>query len=229
MSILPAPRSLHLHELATFAVPGLLKIRIEGHAALPREGPVLLLANRCSLLDPWLLSLAAGRSVQVGATSPLFWLPGLGDLAKRLNTVALLPGGEEEGSAEAARAFARALDRDQPVALFGDHRVENRPEGARPAVPTRFLEVLLAARQDRIPVVPLLARGQGWQLRLHQNPLLASMLRAGARVVDTPYPPVLYAENTLRVGRPVFWGEGHGDATLEDFRRAVELSLGALY
>lgn len=228
MSTLPAPRSLHLHEIAQFSVPGLMKIRIEGHGALPREGPLLLLANRCSLLDPWLLSLAAGRSVQVGATSPLFWLPGLGDLAGRLNTVPLLPAGEGSPD-ETARAFARALDKQQAVALFANPELQDRPEGARPGFSTRFIEVLLAARAERIPVVPLLARGQGWQLRLHQNPLVAPLLRAGSRLVDTPYPPVLFTDNTLRVGRPVFWGDGEGKGTLEDFRRAVELSLGALY
>jgi 1-acyl-sn-glycerol-3-phosphate acyltransferase len=230
MSTLPALRSLHLHELASFSVPGLMKIRIEGHEALPREGPILLLVNRCSLLDPWLLSMAAGRPVQVGATSPLFWLPGLGDLATRLGTVPLLPTNDEEiGATETAGRFARALERDQPVALYGDHGFGLRAADSNSASPTRFLEILLATRSERIPVVPVLAAGRGWQMRLHNNPLLSPLLRAGARLVDTPYPPVLYAENLLRLGRPVFWRDGGGDSTLEDFRKAVELSLAALY
>jgi 1-acyl-sn-glycerol-3-phosphate acyltransferase len=228
MTALPALRSLHLHELATFSVPGLLKIRVEGHAALPREGPILLLANRCSLLDPWLLSLAAGRAVQVGATSPLFWLPGMGDLAARLNTVPLIPPGEEADPRDEPRAFAGALERYQPVAMFGDLALQERPEGARYGLDARFIDVLLATHAERIPVVPLVARGQGWKLRLHQNPLLAPLFRAGSRVVDTPYPQVLYTENTLRVGRPVYWRDGAREITLEEFRREVELSLGAL-
>jgi 1-acyl-sn-glycerol-3-phosphate acyltransferase len=229
MTTLPAPRSLHMHELATFKVPGLLKIKIEGHEALPREGPMLLVANRCSLLDPWLLSMAAGRAVQVGATSPLFWLPGLGDLAARFNTVPLIPPGEEADPQDEPRAFAGALERSQPVAMFGDLALEDRPEGARYGTSARFLDVLLATRTERIPVVPLVVRGQGWKLRLHQNPLVAPLLRAGSRVVDTPYPQVLYTENTLRLGRPVYWRDGSRESTLEEFRRDVELSLGALF
>jgi hypothetical protein len=115
------------------------------------------------------------------------------------------------------------------VAFFADHRLEERPEGARFGLSTGFLDVLLATREERIPVVPMLATGRGWKLRLHQNPLLAPLLRAGSRLVDTPYPPVVYTENTLRVGRPVLWCDGNGESTLEEFRRAVELGLGALY
>jgi 1-acyl-sn-glycerol-3-phosphate acyltransferase len=230
MSTLPALRSLYMHELASFSVPGLMKIRIEGREALPHEGPILLLANRCSLMDPWLLSLAAGRAVQVGATSPLFWLPGLGDLATRLGTVPLLPNNSDEiGATETAGRFARALERDQPVALFGDFGLGLRAVNSSPSSPTRFLEILLATRSARIPVVPVLAAGHGWQLKLHNNPLLSPLLRAGARLVNTPYPPVVFTENLVRLGRPVFWREGGPETTLEDFRKAVEHSLAELY
>ena len=224
--MLPAPRSLHLHELATFSVPGLLKIRVEGHQALPHEGPLLLVSNRCSLLDPWLLALAARRPVYAAATSPLFWLPGLGRLAGRLNTIALPPAGEQ-APAEAAHRYARALEQSHAVVLFGDFKIEDRPEGPRHGIPTAFLDVLLATSSERIPVIPVLARGRGWEIALHKHPLLAPLVRAGARLVDTPYPPVLYADNTLRIGRPVYWRDG-GESTLEDFRRTLELGLGAL-
>ena len=224
---LPATRSLTLHDLASYAVPGLFKIRIQGHHPLPKEGPVLLLANRCSLLDPWLLSLAAGRPVQVGATSPLFWVPGLGDLARKLGTVPLTPP-LAPGRSDASQ-FAEALEKGHAVAVFADHRLEPRAEGPRYTVSPAFMEVLLATRSERIPVVPLLCQGHGWQLHLHRNPVLASMFNASARVFDPAHPTVLFTQNTVRMGRPVYWREGASEKTLNGFRLAVEDSLGALF
>lgn len=223
---LPAPRSLTMHELGTWTVPGLMKVRIEGHQELPREGPLLLLVNRCSLLDPWLLTLAAGRPVQMGARSPLFSVPGLGELASRFHTVPLL-GVEDGGSA--ARGFADALEQQRPAAIFAPYQLERRVEGERYALPPAFLDVLLATRSERIPVVPLLNRGFGWQLRLQHNPILAPLLAVGAAVFDPAWPPVVYAENVLRIGRPVLWRDGDGATTLHDFRGQVEDSLGALF
>ena len=224
---LPATRSLTLHDMGSYAVPGLFKIRIQGLEPLPTDGPVLLLANRCSLLDPWLLAIAAGRPVQVGATSPLFWLPGIGDLATKLGTVPLTPpvtAGRDEAS-----AFASALEKGHAVAVFADHWLEPRPEGPRYTVNPAFLEVLLATRSDRIPVVPLLCEGRGWQLQLQRNPMLSRMITMGTRVFDPAHPPVLYSQNTLRIGRPVFWREGSNQMTLQEFRQAIEDSLGALF
>ncbi len=230
---LPAPRSLTIHELARYSVPGLMHARIEGMDAPPREGPLLLLVNPCSLLDPWLLTLAAGRPIQTGVETPLFWLPGLGSLASRLNTVPLppqRPADLETWNAETAsvsQAYADALDRGHAVALFVQPEIEERPEGPRYALPPAFLDVLLATRGERIPVVPAFAAGRGRQLKLLDNPLLARLLRAGASVADWSWPPVLYSDNALRLGRPVIWRDG-GGSTLQDFRTQVEDSLGAL-
>jgi 1-acyl-sn-glycerol-3-phosphate acyltransferase len=224
---LPATRSLTLHDMAHYAVPGLFKIAIQGHEPLPKDGPMLLLANRCSLLDPWLLGLAAGRPVHLGATSPFFWLPGIGDLARRLGTVPLTPA--LTAAHDEASQFASALEKGHAVAVFADHWLEPRPEGPRYTVSPAFLEVLLATRSDRIPVVPLLCQGQGWQLQLQRNPLLSRMIHAGTRVFDPAHPPVLYTQNTLRVGRPVYWRDGSSEMTLQGFRHSVEDSLGALF
>jgi 1-acyl-sn-glycerol-3-phosphate acyltransferase len=188
---------------------------------------MLLLANRCSLLDPMLMSLAAGRQVQLGATSPLFWLPALSDLAKKLGTVPLTP--PLTPVPEDAREFAAALERGHAVVVFADHWLEPRPEGPRYTVSPAFLEVLLATRSDRIPVVPVLNVGQGWQFHLDRTPMLASMFQATTRVVNTKHPPVLYSQTTMRLGRPVYWRDGSNQMTLQGFRGAVEDSLGALF
>jgi 1-acyl-sn-glycerol-3-phosphate acyltransferase len=224
---LPATRSLTLHDMANYAVPGLFKVRIQGHEPLPKDGPVLLLANRCSLLDPMLLSLAAGRPVQMGATSPLFWVPGLADIASKLGAVPLTP--QLTPVPEDAPHFASALEKGHAVAVFAEHWLEPREGGPRYTVSPAFLEVLLATRSDRIPVVPVLNVGQGWQFHLDRTPMLASMLNASRRVVNTAHPPVVYSQTTVRLGRPVYWRDGARQMTLQAFRGSVEDSLGALF
>jgi 1-acyl-sn-glycerol-3-phosphate acyltransferase len=227
--LLPALRSLTMHDLASFGVPGLLKIRVQGQSTLPKDGPVLLLANRTSLLDPWLVALAAGRPVQMGAVSPLFWLPGLGDLANRMNIIPLVPEESHSPTSDWSRQYARALERGHPVAVFADLQLEPRPEGPRYTLPPGFLDVLLATRSDRIPVVPLLAVGQGRKLNLKTTPFLSSLVNASSQVMQAAYPPVLYSDNALRIGRPVYWRDGSRETTLQGFRREVEDSLGALF
>lgn len=231
---LPAPRSLTLHELARYAVPGVMRARIEGLAPPPGDGPLLLLVNRCSLLDPWLLTLAAGRPIQSGVETPLFWLPGLGSLASRLNTVALPPQRPldlatlDAEAQEVAAAYASALDRGHAVALFVGHDLTAREGSPRYHLPPAFLDVLLATAEERIPVVPVLSLGRGRSLRLGANPLLAGLMRAGAQFADPAWPPVLYSDNLMRLGRPVYWRDGKG-TTLQAFRDDVESSLAALF
>jgi 1-acyl-sn-glycerol-3-phosphate acyltransferase len=213
--------------MANYALPGLFKVRIQGTTPLPKDGPVLLLANRCSLLDPALLSIAAGRPVHLAATSPLFWLPGMSDLARQLGTVPLTP--PLTPMPDDARQFAAALEKGHAVAVFADHWLEPRPEGPRYTVSPAFLDVLLATRSDRIPVVPVLNVGQGWQMQVERTPLLGRLLTTTTRLFNTSHPPVLYSQTTLRVGKPVYWRDGSNQTTLQSFRGAIEDSLGALF
>jgi len=230
---LPAPRSLTLHELARYTVPGVMRARIEGLAPPPADGPLLLLVNRCSLLDPWLLTLAAGRPIQSGVETPLFWLPGLGTIATRLNTVALPPQRPidvatlDAEAQEVAAAYADVLDRGHAVALFVGFE-QGQGQSPRYGLPPAFLDVLLATREERIPVVPVLSAGRGRSLRLGENPLIARLMRVGASVADPAWPPVLFSDNLMRIGRPVYWRDGKG-TTLQAFRDDVEASLAALF
>ena len=223
---LPAPRSLTLHDWATYGVPGFLRARIQGHEPLPRSGPLLVLLNRSSLLDPWLVSMACGRPLRLGAASPLFWLPPLRELASRLNAVPLAP--QEIGAGEGFRGYARALEAGHAVALFVDYLAERRSDGLRYTVGTGFLDVLLATMSDRIPVVPVFCQGRGWQLELSEAPLLRALWHTGSRVVSANTGTVVYTDTTVRIGRPIYWRDGRGETTLSGFRREVEDSLGAL-
>src|SRR5438046_9157264 len=55
-----------------------------GH--VPLGGPVLLVANHSSLLDPPLIGVAAPRQLSFLAKAELFQIPVFGSLLRRLNT-----------------------------------------------------------------------------------------------------------------------------------------------
>ena len=61
------------------------RIEVTGDGLIPREGPVLLVANHPnSLLDPVILGIVAGRPVRLMAKAPLFDLPVLDTLLRGL-------------------------------------------------------------------------------------------------------------------------------------------------
>jgi hypothetical protein len=108
-----------------------------------------------------------------------------------------------------------------------DLHLEPRVEGPRYTIPPAFLDVLLATVSERIPVVPVLCQGRGFQLKLTKTPFIAPLLAAGSRVVSPDWPPIVFARNTVRIGRPIYWRDGAA-TTLQEFRRKIEDSLGAL-
>jgi 1-acyl-sn-glycerol-3-phosphate acyltransferase len=104
-------RSL-VRALARFYYP---RIEVTGGALIPRDGPVLLVANHPnSLMDPVLLGIAAGRSVQLMAKAPLFDIPVFGAVMRALGMVPAYRGSDDakqvsknlESLAVAARQLA---------------------------------------------------------------------------------------------------------------------------
>ncbi len=98
--------------LARFYYP---RIEVTGSELIPREGPVLLVANHPnSLMDPVLLGIAAGRPVRLMAKAPLFDVPVMGAVLRALGMVPAYRGSDDaklvtknlESLAAAARQLA---------------------------------------------------------------------------------------------------------------------------
>jgi hypothetical protein len=53
-------------------------------------------------------------------------------------------------------------------------------------------------------------------------------MRAGAAVADPAWPPVLFSDNLMRIGRPIYWRDGKG-TTLQAFRDDIESGLAGLF
>jgi 1-acyl-sn-glycerol-3-phosphate acyltransferase len=132
-----------------------LLFRVEGRGAehVPRTGPVLLVANHSSFLDPPLVGGVVPRPLSFLAKEELFRVPLLGALIRRLNA---RPVRREGADAAALRTALRILQDGGVLLLF--------PEGTRGAEGTLrepkpgagMLAVLSGA-----PVVPVFVQGSG--------------------------------------------------------------------
>lgn len=129
------------------------RITARGQQHVPPEGPVLLVSNHASVLDPPLIAGMTPRPVTFLAKAELFEIPVFRDLIRRLNARPIRRDGSDPG---ALRAALRALENGEVLLVFpegtrGDER-ELRP--AKPGVG-------LLAVVSQAPVVPVYIRGTG--------------------------------------------------------------------
>lgn len=155
------------------------RVRVEGLANLPREGPLIVVANHLSNADPPLvagwLTPALGRQLHILAKESLFVGP-LGILFRALGASPVRSGGSDM---EAFRVAKGVLDRGEVLCIF--------PEGTR-STSGALIEpkpgVAMLALRSAVPILPMGISGTDRFLGRGQ------ML------------PRFRAPVTLRVGRP---------------------------
>src|SRR5207249_200873 len=151
-----APRSAFYsvcRGLALAIMRALWRVEGRGMQHVPPSGPVLLIANHSSVLDPPFVGGVAPRQLTFLAKAELFAVPGFGRLIHALNA---RPVRREGADATALRVALRALERNGALLVF--------PEGTRgeegtlraPKPGAALLAVLSGA-----PVVPVYVRGSG--------------------------------------------------------------------
>jgi len=132
-----------------------LLFRLEAHGTehVPRTGPVLIVANHSSVLDPPLVGGMTPRKLTFLAKAELFRVPGVGGFLRRLGAQPLRREGADPS---ALRAAQRVLQDGGGLLVF--------PEGTRgeegvlrPAKPG----AALLAMQTGVPVVPVYVSGSG--------------------------------------------------------------------
>jgi 1-acyl-sn-glycerol-3-phosphate acyltransferase len=138
-----------------------LDLRVVGGDRLPRRGPVLLVANHVSWLDPPALFVVAhrlGRRLRFVALSTLFDVPVVGWLLRRGRMIAVARG---SGADAMVRVASHALAAGQALLVYPEGTIPRpgSPVGGRPGAG------LLALTIDA-PVIPLasagLERGRRW-------------------------------------------------------------------
>lgn len=138
-------------------VVGIMRLlfAIEGHGTqhIPATGPVLLVSNHSSLLDPPLVGGMSHRRVNFMAKAELFAIPIFGALIRRLGARPIRREGADAG---ALRSALRVLRDDGVLLVFpegtrGEEGMLREPKGG-----AGMLAVLSGA-----PVVPVYVRGSG--------------------------------------------------------------------
>ncbi|HEU5323174.1 MAG TPA: lysophospholipid acyltransferase family protein [Methylomirabilota bacterium] len=142
-----------LKPLAVALMRGLFGLRGRGAEHVPRQGPVLLVANHSSLLDPPMVGGMAPRPLWFLAKAELFAVPLLGGFIRRLNA---RPVRREGSDAGALRTSLRVLAEGGALLVF--------PEGTRGAEgqvrPFKAGAGMLAVLSGA-PVVPVYVSGSG--------------------------------------------------------------------
>jgi 1-acyl-sn-glycerol-3-phosphate acyltransferase len=157
-----------------------LAFRLEGRgtAHVPRRGPVLLVANHSSFLDPPLVGGVSPRHLSFMAKAELFRVPLFGGLIRRLNA---RPVRREGADAGALRTALRILQEGGVLLMFPEGT--RGPEGTlrEPKPGAAMLAVMSGA-----PVVPVLIEGSGRAWPRGQT------LPRPAKVVVTFGPPIVF-------------------------------------
>jgi 1-acyl-sn-glycerol-3-phosphate acyltransferase len=132
-----------------------LLFRLEARDAgnVPATGPVLIVSNHSSLLDPPLVGGASSRQLSFLAKAELFRIPVLGPLIRRVGARPIRRAGPDPG---AMRAALRVLEENGALLIFPEGT--RGPEGVlRPAkAGAGMLAVMTGA-----PVVPVYVSGSG--------------------------------------------------------------------
>jgi 1-acyl-sn-glycerol-3-phosphate acyltransferase len=142
-----------LKPLAVVVMRLLFRLRSRGAEHVPATGPVLLVANHVSVLDPPLIGGVTRRPLAFLAKAELFEVPGLGGLIRRLGA---RPLRREGADASALRTALRVLKGGGALLVF--------PEGTRGEEgvlgPAKAGAGMLAVLGGA-PVIPVYVSGSG--------------------------------------------------------------------
>lgn len=172
------------------------KTQIEGEGNIPSEGPVILVANHLSMLDPIVLGCAVSRPVRFMAKHELF---SNRLFARVLEGLGAFPVRRGQADREAFHKALEVLSRGQVLGVF--------PEGTRSLtgqLQAPYSGAVVLAEKTGAPIVPVGIVGTD------------RILRKGA-VVPKP------GRISVRIGRPIYPSSPSQGQAREGERGAVDL------
>lgn len=148
-------------------------LRVQGRRHIPKRGPVLLVSNHQSFLDPFLVDLASPRYVTSLARDSLFRNPILGGLISSLGAIPI----HREVGKEGLQTTLDALGRQETVVVFAEG--ERTHDGS---VSPLKAGIALLIKRVQAPIVPLGIAGsyEAWS-RHDKVPKLAPLFLAPSK------------------------------------------------
>lgn len=176
--------------------------RLDGRGMehVPASGPVLLLANHASFLDPPLIGSMIGREAHFLARSGIAYAPGVGWVLRTFNTHSIRREGIDR---DAIKTCAAVLNAGWPLILFPEG---TRSRDGRVSKPKWGFGMIIE-QVGSVPCVPVYIAGSG---------------RAWGRGVPIPLPRKV----TIRYGRAfAFEPRREGEARREFYHRCADRLL----
>jgi 1-acyl-sn-glycerol-3-phosphate acyltransferase len=176
----------------------LYRVRVDGAQQIPEDGPVLLVCNHVSFMDPLLLMAHLRRPVRFVMYYKIFNIPLLSFVFRTAKAIPIAGHKEDPRVLDAAYdAIDAALANDEVVCIFPEGGLTSDGEVApfRPGI-MRVLE------RRQVPVVPVALRGLWGSIwsrrdtRLHRARLPRRFRARVELVVGAPMPP---AQVTLQL------------------------------
>lgn len=179
--------------------------RYAGRANVPRRGPVLLVSNHQSMLDPVLIGASTNRYLTFLARSTLFKVPVIGPLIHSLNAIPI----DRTMGKDGIQSVLDRLKLGQAVLMFpeGERTHSGEVQPLKPGVS-------LLIRRVSCPIVPVGVAGcfEGWNRFMKWPRWSPPILQAGPSTIGVaigkPIPPERYR------GKEREW-------VLEDLRREL--------
>ena len=157
-------------------VHSVYRLRTEGSARIPAEGPAVLVCNHVSFVDALVIAAACRRPIRFVMDHRIFRWPVLSYVFRHSRAIPIAPAKEDPQMMEAAFAeVARALANGELVGLFPEGKITADGELCpfRPGL-ARILE------GNPVPVVPMALRGLlGSMFSRKDGPALSRPLRRG--------------------------------------------------
>ncbi len=129
------------------------RLRFEGWAPLPADGPAILIANHTCCIDHLLIQSRARRVLGFVIARNMYELPVVHHFCVRAGCI---PVDRDGRDLRAMRAALRALEEGRVVPIFPEGRIT--PQGGRTLGPIRSGAAFLALRSG-VPVIPAFVSG----------------------------------------------------------------------
>lgn len=149
-------------------VAAVAKLRYRNIERMPQTGPVIIVLNHVSHLDPFLVAkfvLDVGRTPRFMAKESIFKVPALGGLMRWMGHIPVRRGSTD--AAQALSAAVSALERGGAIVMHPEGTVTRDPEGWPMAGRTGAAR--LAIQVPGVPVVPVAQWGVQEQFDLYKK------------------------------------------------------------